>query len=49
MQNYSVKKWETIFTVCIKITRKKLKIEYNFLSKNFQILRYNVRHYVLCW
>jgi hypothetical protein len=24
-QNYYVKKWETIFTVCIKITRRDLK------------------------
>jgi hypothetical protein len=30
MQNYDVKKHETITTVCIKITRKNLKIVNNF-------------------
>jgi hypothetical protein len=40
MQNYSMKKYETFLTICITLTRKKLKIEYNFLSKYFQILRY---------
>jgi hypothetical protein len=39
---------ETIFTGCIDITRKKLKIVYNFLSTYFQVLRYNMRHCVLC-
>jgi hypothetical protein len=46
MQNYSVNMWETIFTVCIKITRQILSK--TSLHKHFQILRYNKRHYVLC-
>jgi hypothetical protein len=30
MQNYSMKKYGTFFTVWIKFTKEKLKIEYNF-------------------
>jgi hypothetical protein len=29
--------------------KKILKIDYNFLFKYSQILRYNMRHYVFCW
>jgi hypothetical protein len=29
--------------------KEKLKTQYKFLSKNVQVLRYNMRHYVLRW
>jgi hypothetical protein len=42
MQNYYVKKLETIFAVHIKSTRKKLVVVYNFFVLYFQILHYNM-------
>jgi hypothetical protein len=48
MQNYYVKKLETIFTVQTEITRKKLKVVYNFSSIYFQNLRYNMQHCIPC-
>jgi hypothetical protein len=48
MQNYYVKNLEAIFTVRIKIKRKKLNVVYKFLSTYFQILRNNMRYCVLC-
>jgi hypothetical protein len=32
-----------------KKNKEKLKTQYKFLSKNFQVLCYNMRHYVLRW
>jgi hypothetical protein len=49
MQNYYVKKLETIFTVQTEITRTNLKVIDNFSSIYFRNLRYNMRHCIPYW
>jgi hypothetical protein len=47
MQNCSMKKYRTLFTVCIKFTKKKLKIEYNFFVYIFSNL--TLHYAALCF
>jgi hypothetical protein len=48
MQNHFMKKRDTLLYGTNQITETNKQKDNNFFAKDFQILRYNMWHYVLC-